>query len=162
MSNAQIDLSSHGHDHENLAPKPLLIAAAGLVLSVLALVTFSQITGIGKATPTPLAVTQSVSINFVDDADGGVGVLSAETGTRIYTYPPASGGFVRVALRALAVDRFRMGIGSEPPFTLAQTQEGVLVLSDPSTGKRVTLEAFGSGNAETFSALLTADSETTS
>lgn len=160
MTTPGIDLSSHGHDHENLAPKPLLIAVFGLVLTVLALVAFSQITGIGKATPTPLTTVQSVSISFVDDTDGGVGVISAETGLRIYTYPPESGGFVRVALRALAVDRYRMGIGAEPPFTLAQTEEGVLVLSDPSTGKRVTLAAFGGGNAETFSALMTAAPET--
>ncbi|MEM9739447.1 MAG: photosynthetic complex assembly protein PuhC [Pseudomonadota bacterium] len=143
----------HHHDHGNIVPEPMLYAMGALIACVLAFVTFATVTGIGIAQPPEFKSVQTLSLTFTDEADGAVGVQDAETGEQIHLYPAGEGGFVRTALRALTFDRDKYGIGQTPPFRLTRTQEGILLLEDPSTGRRVALEAFSRGSAANFDQL---------
>ncbi|MEM9667985.1 MAG: photosynthetic complex assembly protein PuhC [Pseudomonadota bacterium] len=118
--------------------------------TMLVLASFSTWTGIGKMTVQQEAAVERMAIQFVDEADGGIGVYDPETKALIHTYPPNSEGFVRTALRALSFDRKKFGVGPTPAFELVRTESGQVILNDPSTQKFVTLEAFGASNAESF------------
>lgn len=65
-------------------------------------------------------------------------------------------GFVRTALRGLAAERIRRGIGPELPFRLSLLEDGRLILRDPTTERAIELKAFGSTNAAEFARLLPA------
>ncbi|MEO0816630.1 MAG: photosynthetic complex assembly protein PuhC [Pseudomonadota bacterium] len=145
------------HDHHGkIVPEPMLYAMGALVFCVLAFVTFAKVTGIGVAKQTEFTSAETLSLTFADESDGAVGVYDAETGAQIHLYPAGEGGFVRTAMRALTFDRDKYGIGQTPPFTLTRTTEGILLLEDPSTGRRVALEAFSKGSAANFDQLFEA------
>ncbi|MEL6662235.1 MAG: photosynthetic complex assembly protein PuhC [Pseudomonadota bacterium] len=148
--------ASHHHHHGKIVPDAMLWAMAGLVISVLAFVTFAKVTGIGIAEQTRFTSAETLSLTFTDEADGAVGVWDASSGALIHTYAAGEGGFVRTAMRALTFDRDKHGIGQAPPFTLTRTAEGILLLEDPSTGRRVALEAFSKGSAANFDQLFDA------
>lgn len=135
-------------------PGPLLAAAGALAVSSLLLTGFARLTDIGVQKLPDIVAVERVALNFEDEANGGVAVVDHATGERLYTYAPETGGFVRTALRSFAYTRAKAGIGREPPFELARDGEGRIVLSDPSTGKTVDLEAFGDDNEKDFAMLL--------
>ena len=56
-------------------------------------------------------------------------------------------------MRGLAQDRTINGVGPETPFKLSKLEDGRLVLVDPTSGRVVTLEAFGSNNLAAFQEL---------
>ena len=64
-------------------------------------------------------------------------------------------GFLRGTLRGFARTRRADKIGSAAPFHLTGYADGRLVLLDPSTGRDVEIEAFGSANEAVFVRLLT-------
>jgi putative photosynthetic complex assembly protein len=64
-------------------------------------------------------------------------------------------GFLRGTLRGFARIRRSDGVGAIPPMLLTGYADGRLVLADPSTGRLVELEAFGSSNEAVFARLLT-------
>lgn len=123
---------------------------AGLMVLLAAIASW---TGIGKMTVEPEAAAESMAIRFADEPGGGIGAYDPATNAMIHLYPPETGGFVRTALRALAFDRRRRGVGPEPAFELRRSANGQVTLIDPSTDKFVTLNAFGDGNVETFTQL---------
>ncbi|MEM1106143.1 MAG: photosynthetic complex assembly protein PuhC [Pseudomonadota bacterium] len=136
-----------------IVPEPMLWAAFALIFFVVACVGLAKLTGVGVWQPSQVHEVQSLSLNFTDEDGGAVGVFNAETGQMIHLYPAGEGGFVRSAMRALTYDRDKFGIGQTPPFSLTRTQEGLLLLEDPSTGRRVALQAFSEGNAANFDQL---------
>jgi len=146
----------HHHDHGKIVPEPMLYAMAGLVVCVLAFVTFAKFTGIGLADRTEFTPAATLTLNFTDEPDGAVGVIDHDTGEMIHRYPAGEGGFVRTAMRALTFDRAKHDVGQAPPFRLTRTQEGILLLEDPTTGRRVALEAFSKGSAANFDQLFEA------
>ena len=141
------------HSHEVPVPKPALIAIGALLVTVVVLTGLSRLTGIGASPPVALEQGETISVRFADGDDGSVIVSDAASGETIHTYAPETGGFVRVALRALAFDRQTAEIGSEPPFTLVRTPEDRFYIADPSLDRVVALRAFGQGNAESFAPL---------
>ncbi|MEM1149771.1 MAG: photosynthetic complex assembly protein PuhC [Pseudomonadota bacterium] len=152
----QANISGNQQGAQQIVPEPMLYAVGGLMLFVLVFVGFAKLTGIGLAERAEFTVVRSISLNFSDEADGAVGVYHGETGERIHLYTAGEGGFVRTAMRALTYDRDKFGIGQAPPFQLTETSEGILLLEDPSTGRRVALEAFSAGNAANFQQLFDA------
>jgi putative photosynthetic complex assembly protein len=96
------------------------------------------------------AVLVARRLHFRDRADGGIDVLDADSGASIGVVEPGSQGFVRGALRGLAQERKRRGLGAEAPFELSARAGGALVLADPATGRRVELASFGPVNAGAF------------
>lgn len=145
------------HHHEIKTPKPLLIAVGALLLSVTGFVGVSQATGFGHADLQVEQHVEMINVRFRDEDDGGVGVYHATLETQIFKFGPGQGGFARTALRALTQHREKVGVGSLPPFALMRSATGNVVLSDPSTGRQITLDAFGNGNQSDFAQLFDTD-----
>lgn len=144
------------HNDQINTPLPLLIAAALLIGTVLAITTVSKFTGFGSLDVSTGTQVERLALNFRDEPDGGVGAYDPVSGEQVFEYAPGAGGFVRTALRALALDRRKAGIGPEPAYELTRTSKGQFLLHDPSTSKSITLNAFGSTNAGDFAQLFDA------
>jgi putative photosynthetic complex assembly protein len=138
-------------------PKSLLVGIGALLLTVTAFVGVSQATGVGHADLQVEPHIETISLRFRDEPDGGVGAYHTTLETRLFKFNAGEGGFVRTALRALTQHRQKMGIGPVPPFELMRSENGNVVLSDPSTGKQITLDAFGDSNQGDFAQLFDAD-----
>lgn len=137
----------------NPFPRYPLVGAAMLLGFVILLATVGRLTGLGA--PEPMGKpTAERSLRFADRADGGVLVTDVGTGQTL-TVMTGQNGFLRGTLRGFARTRRADQIGAEAPFTLTGYQDGRLTLSDPSTGRVVELEAFGSANEAVFVRLLT-------
>lgn len=152
--------AQQGHHHDERPPKPLLMACGLLVVFAVLATGFVTLTGIGASRDLGGTATDSLVLTFSDRADGAVIASDFGTGEVIRIWAPGAGGFVRTAVRALAYDRREMGISAAPPFNLIRTDRGRLLLEDPSTGKRLALEAFGDANKGEFEALLPIAGET--
>ena len=59
-------------------------------------------------------------------------------------------------MRGLARQRIRQDADKAIPFRLTEWADGRLTLEDPTTGRRVEMEAFGITNEQVFANLLTA------
>jgi len=132
---------------------PLLLIGA-LLLAALAGVAGVRLSGTEIREPDAAAVAQR-SLRFEDRRDGSVAVLDARSGQQIESIQ-GEAGFLRGALRAMARERRKQGLGAEPAFELIARADGRLTLSDPATGERVDLESFGPTNAGVFARLLDA------
>jgi putative photosynthetic complex assembly protein len=135
-------------------PNHLLRAAGAMVLAVLLVVAFVRLTGIGVVrTPEP-PVVEVRELRFADRSDGSIQVYDARDGTLIHTVEPGSNGFLRGAMRGLARERKRSGIGPEVPFRLIAHEDGRMTLEDPTTQRRIDLGSFGPTNAAAFAQLM--------
>ncbi len=140
-------------------PRLALIGAALVVAFSVAFAALSTWTGYGRVAMPEREPLVTVDLRFVDRADGGVGVFLAGTGEELAVIAPETGGFVRGVMRGLARERMLNSINSEPPFRLIRWASGTMSLDDPSTGRRVELDAFGPTNAGVFADLLVAAEE---
>jgi putative photosynthetic complex assembly protein len=136
-------------------PGPVL-AAGLLVLATVAAVAALRLSGTPAMADAPSAVLVMRELRFVDRPDGGVEVIDVQHPERSQLLRAGAGndGFLRATLRTLARERKRQGFDSTPPFHLSALADGRILLEDPSTGRRVDLEAFGSTNAQRFARLL--------
>jgi putative photosynthetic complex assembly protein len=71
----------------------------------------------------------------------------------LHIVEPGKDGFIRATLRGFVRERKLSNIGDATPFTLTHWSDGTLSLSDSTTGRRVSLEAFGPTNAQAFAQL---------
>jgi putative photosynthetic complex assembly protein len=140
-------------------PRGALLGAAALVAATIALAAAARWGGLGVTQVPAAEAVAARDLRFDDRADGAVVVHDARTGELVDVGPPGTNGFLRGALRGLARERRMHGIGSEPPFRLASRADGRLILEDPSTGRRIALDAFGPTNAGAFGRLLAAAPE---
>ena len=137
-------------------PRGALIGAAALISFALVAAAIGKATDFGAVRATYSAPVSSVALQFQDRPDGGISVITPETGSVVGVIAAGTDGFVRTALRSLAFDRQRRGVGSAPPFAIVTWPNGQTTLDDPSTGRRVELAAFGVSNMQTFARLTTA------
>jgi putative photosynthetic complex assembly protein len=135
-------------------PRGPLLWIGALLLAVLLGVATVRLSGTEIREPDAAAVAQR-SLRFEDRRDGSVAVLDARSGRQIEAIH-GEAGFLRGALRAMARERRKQGLGAEPAFELIARADGRLTLSDPATGERVDLESFGPSNAGVFARLLDA------
>jgi putative photosynthetic complex assembly protein len=135
-------------------PRAPLLAIGALLLLVLLGAAGVRLSGSGIRAPDAQPVVQR-SLRFEDRPDGSVAVLDARSGRQIDSVQ-GEAGFLRGALRAMARERRKQGLGAEPAFELIARADGRLTLADPATGERIDLESFGPTNAATFARLLTA------
>ena len=91
--------------------------------------------------------------------DGAVAVYEAESGRVVDVVAPGTNGFVRGVMRGFARERRSHEVGAAPPFRLTLWEAGNLSLEDPTTGRRVELDAFGPTNRQAFERFLTANAE---
>ncbi|MEM1053758.1 MAG: photosynthetic complex assembly protein PuhC, partial [Pseudomonadota bacterium] len=75
-------------------------------------------------------------------------------GTVLVDLGPNKGGFLHTIWRAVQHERARFKVAQTGPVTLNLHSDNRLRLFDPSTGKSITLNAFGSKNVASFRALL--------
>jgi putative photosynthetic complex assembly protein len=137
-------------------PRDTLIIAGTVILLSIMTAAAGRMTGAANSAPTAAPVV-SRELLFRDRPDGGVAVFDAhDTSTPIDIVAPATNGFLRATMRGLARQRLRQDADVEIPFHLTEWADGRLTLTDPTTGRRVEMEAFGITNEEVFARLLTA------
>ena len=126
-----------------------------LAVGVVAGVAVARLAGVDprQAADAPAVTTRSLV--FSDRADGSIAVVDSRTGALVHTVAPGEQGFIRGAMRGLARERKRRGIGPDAPFELVARADGRLTLLDPATGRRIDLESFGPDNVGAFAQLLT-------
>jgi putative photosynthetic complex assembly protein len=136
-------------------PKGVLLGAAALIGVVLLLVAGGRLTGVGTLSLAPPQAAMSRDLRFDSQNDGSIVISDAETDRLIEVLEPGSGGFIRGILRGLGRERRQNQIDEAAPFRLILGHDNRLQLFDPSTGRLISLHAFGAGNAEAFARLLT-------
>lgn len=136
-------------------PFPLtsLVIMGGLVGTSLLLAAGARLTGMQIAYPTtkPVAVRD---LRFQDESNGSITVFNAANGREIEVVAPGTNGFLRASLRGLASERKLENRDAQVPFRLTAWDDDRLTLDDPTTGRRVDLEAFGPTNEAVFIRLL--------
>ncbi|MGB3627815.1 MAG: photosynthetic complex assembly protein PuhC [Henriciella sp.] len=153
------DVSDQDHSHDIKTPKPVLVAVGLLLASVTGFVAMASVTGVGVADLADQPTVERLEVRFMDEADGGVGAYDPMTDDVIHVFAPGEGGFVRTSLRSLSLDRRKAGIGPTPPYELLKSASSNVVLRDPTTGKSITLRAFGDLNENDFAQLFAAHTE---
>jgi putative photosynthetic complex assembly protein len=136
-----------------MLPRGALLAIGGVLLACVVAVAAVRLSGVTIREPDEAAVAMR-ELRFEDRADGSVIVIDAPSQTVIHTMV-GENGFFRGALRGLARERKRNGLGSEQPFQLIGRADGRLTLVDPATGQRIDLESFGPTNAAVFARFMT-------
>jgi putative photosynthetic complex assembly protein len=147
-------LHNPAHNHDLHPPRGLLMAIGALILFTVIGVGVTQFSGAGYVTNWRVLSVESLPLVFEDGADGSIIVREPESGNVLRTWAPETGGFVRTAMRSLALQRRQMGIGSGPAFVLHRTENGKLIIEDPQTSEWVSLDAFGGDNVAEFRKLL--------
>jgi putative photosynthetic complex assembly protein len=132
---------------------PLLVISALLLFALIGVATV-RLSGVSIHEPDAAAVTVR-ALRFEDRPDGSIAVIDARSGRQIESVQ-GEAGFIRGTLRALARERRKYDLGSEPAFELIGRADGRLTLNDPATGARIDLESFGPTNASNFARLLSA------
>jgi putative photosynthetic complex assembly protein len=146
---------SSNHNTASFPRNTLIILGTVVLLSVMTAAA-GRISGAANSKPTAAPVA-SRDLVFRDRADGSVAVFDAEdSSTPIEVVAPATNGFLRATMRGLARQRLRQDADREVPFRLTEWADGRLTLEDPTTGRRVEMEAFGISNETVFANLLTA------
>lgn len=137
----------------DILPRGVLMAIGGVLLASVIAVAAVRMSGTTIRVPDEAAVAMR-ELRFEDRPDGSVVVIDAPTRTVIHTMT-GENGFFRGALRGLARERKRNGLGPEPSFQLIGRADGRLTLVDPATGQRIDLESFGPTNAAVFARFMT-------
>jgi putative photosynthetic complex assembly protein len=126
------------------------------VWGMLALALLTLVVGWQRLAQGPSAeaadVTWQRALHFEDRPNGDVAVLDAQDRREVARFQGEQ-GFLRGALRTLARERLRRGMGPSEPFVLSGHASGRLTLSDPATGTRIALESFGPSNVAVFAPL---------
>ncbi|MEM9731907.1 MAG: photosynthetic complex assembly protein PuhC [Pseudomonadota bacterium] len=108
-----------------------------------------------KATSLPVGeVVESRSLFFRDASHGRIAVFDGETRRIIVRFEKGEGAFVRQSMRALNHTRRVSNKDMGKAFTLSRTDRDIVLLSDPTTGERIKLNAFGSVALESFTRFL--------
>lgn len=147
--NVQTAMSNPLPARASVLPWPVW-AMLGLALITLVAVGWQRLAG---GPPVEVAdVTWQRSLHFEDRSNGDVAVLDAQDRHEVARFQGEQ-GFLRGALRTLARERLRRGMGPAEPFVLSGHASGRLTLSDPTTGTRIALESFGPSNVAVFAPL---------
>ena len=152
----------HGHGpheaDEIEIPRPLLVGAGVLVLSMLVMTAAISLTrderGQGRVTEAEIISARDLA--FRDHAEGGFVAWDVEEDRAVGRVMPGDGGFIRGVLRSLVRERRAMGIGPDEPFRLTAFADGRIQIQDRATGRIIDLGAFGPTNAGAFASLLSA------
>lgn len=128
-------------------PRPYLLGVGAAVLAALIIV------GVWGGAPAPVAAEvprASLTLRFVDEADGGLSVVNVNTGAEIDRLGEGENGFLRTMLRVIRRDIDRTPAVISMPFRIEAWQDHRVTLTDSATGRRIDLLAFGPTNAAVF------------
>ncbi|NNU79373.1 pullulanase [Halovulum dunhuangense] len=148
------DIPMRVSDHEQMIPKVLLRAMAGLVVITLALVSFAVLTDRPPEAQTHTApVAKSLLIQIKEGPESSV-IVTDMNGNLLSDSSRPAAGFLSVVHSALAFERKRHGVTGEPPVHLVRFADGRLGLRDDATGWKIHLTGFGQDNHRVFAAIL--------
>lgn len=140
-----------------------LMLMGGIVLASLALTASVQLgfferSAVPEVARTEAGITRVAerTLRFFDEADGTVRVEDGVTAEVLGRFGQGEGGFIRATVRSLVHQRRIRGLGPEVAFTLTSWENADITLSDPATGFRVEVSAFGPINRAVYSAMLPA------
>lgn len=159
MSHLSAPTATLKNRDKELVPRVLLLAVAGLVLSVMALVAYATITHRPlDASPADGPVAKELSVRLLGYNDGSVEVWDTN-GKLIRQLSPAEGGFVAGVARALAHERGKSKIDPAEPVRIVQFEDGRVAVFDDTTRQRVEILGFGRDNLAAFKRLLATKEE---
>jgi putative photosynthetic complex assembly protein len=146
------------HDHRSdMVPRSALIAAGLLIALTITGAAITRLSGASDSYAPTAAPVMSRDLLFRDRADGAILVYDArDLSAPIQVVAPETNGLLRGTMRGLARQRIRQDADRDVPFRLTQWADNRLTLEDPTTHRRVDLEAFGETNVMAFARLLTA------
>ncbi len=145
---------------EDAIPRVALLGGMAVVVFAVVATLFARWTDVGIVRLTPVVAQESRDLVFDIRGDGSILVREADKGQALRTVPATGNeGFVRVALQTFVRDRTALGIQLDAPYRLMRQRTGGLDgdrlwLEDLTTQRRLTLDAFGSGNAKVFAKFL--------
>ena len=145
---------------DDTIPRVALLGGMALVIFALVATLFARWTEVGTMRLAPVTAQESRDLVFDMRSDGSVLVREVATTEALHVVPAAGNeGFVKVALQTFVRDRTALGISADKPYRLMRQRTGGpdgerLWLEDLATHRRLTLDAFGSGNAKVFAKFL--------
>lgn len=128
----------------------MLLGAGALIGFSFLAAAMAHYSGVGTQQLPAAQIVETLRLSFEDQDDGSILVRNAADGAAIHNVAPGTNGFIRSTLRGLARERRRSGLDAATPFLLETSQDGVIWLEDPATGRRIGLNAFGPTNAGAF------------
>ncbi|MGQ0455700.1 MAG: photosynthetic complex assembly protein PuhC [Hyphomicrobium sp.] len=134
------------------------VIAVGLVFAIIAAYV-ARTTDIGATRLAPAPAVESRELKFVTKPDGELSIIDVQRNAEIRKLSAKSDGFIKIVLRALDHERKLAAVALDAPLRLSALTDGQLILEDPSTGRIITISAFGPGNRAAFAELLEARSE---
>lgn len=134
----------------------LMVGLAVFVMAVLAATLTARLTGYSMNSVPDAAVVDVRELGFRDLPNGVVEVFEWQSKASIAKIPSGAGAFLRGVVRSLVRQRRGLDSGIASVFELTRYDDGRLVLSDPSTGEKVDLIAFGASNIAVFAELMDA------
>ena len=93
-------------------------------------------------------------MRFTEQSSGTIAAFDAASGEQIALIPAAGNGFVGVVLKGFARDRGLGGISADAPFRVSTLADGSSIIEDQTSGRIVTLGAFGPDNLKAFSQII--------
>ncbi|MCU0837399.1 MAG: putative photosynthetic complex assembly protein PuhC [Rhodospirillales bacterium] len=154
MTSGRHEVAMNAHAGSKFLPRRALIGAGLLLAFAVALAGAGRLTGTGTVTLPAASAEQSRQLRFADRGDGAVVVIDTEASREIEVLAPGHDNFIRGVMRSLVRERTAHGVSQDLPFVLSRDADHRLLLSDPSTGRVIGLDAFGSTNAAAFARLL--------
>jgi putative photosynthetic complex assembly protein len=134
--------------------RPIILACI-LVVGSLFIAGFARLTGIGVVRLPEAATVDFRDFTFIEQPDGRVEVRTAASGEMVQSLSLRDGGgFIQAVIKGMTLDRVSKKIDLATPYRLARHSDGRLILHDPATGRRQTVDTFGPVNAEAFAKLL--------
>ncbi len=143
-----------GHDEIDIPRIVLRAAIALMVVSVLAAVWGRQ-TGQGVMLTAPATAAEERHLSFTDAPDGVLRIADATSGQVVALLSTGQDGFIRGVLRGLSRGRAVNRMTGGDVYVLTRWDDGRLSITDPVSGERFDLNAFGSDNLRAFAQLLT-------
>ncbi len=139
--------------------KAFRLIAMGLIAVVVAIGSL-RLSGYQPPPSLPNEPALATRVLAVEDADQGtVIVRDAKTGENIATYRHGEGSFFRATLRTLVNDRRHKGLALDGNFRLEAHSGHQLFLIDETSGKTLSMNAFGPTNTAVFTALISNQKE---
>ena len=134
--------------------KAFKIIFAGLVGVVIAIGSL-RLAGYQPPPSLPSEPALATRVLAVEDAaEGAVIVRDAKTGENIIIYKHGEGSFFRATLRTLVNDRRHKGLPVDGNFRLEAHAGHQLFLIDETSGKTLSMNAFGPTNTAVFAELI--------
>lgn len=148
------DNAERRHEDDIQIPRGLLFALAALAAFTIAAVLWGRATETGLVMVPEATAVESRTLYFTDTADGDLVVTDAMSGQMVALLSAGQDGFIRGVLRGLTRGRAVSREEGDDALALTRWDDGRLSISDPVTGERFDLNAFGTDNLAAFARLL--------